>query len=231
MSAEEIQARVEALSENQSEPDTQMDALTISMIEMDESKFDRIISKNIEAIGFERTMLEVIYSFLDKLSLLWLTGSIHPVQENFISYLIRQKIIAAIDRKPVVQSRKAKKFLIYLPEGETQELSLLLLHYILKSRGFKVVNIGQNISLEDLKDAYSIQKSDFIYTMITETYTKKPVQKYIYQLSDNFPNCTILLSGFQIIAQGVSSEKNIKVLPSLNDTLEFLKEKKVLNGV
>ena len=132
MSKEEIADKVAAISEINFEYNTQLDALTISMIEMDEYKFDRIISTNIQQIGFERTVLEIIYPFLDKLSVLWLTGSVNPIQENFMSYLIRQKIIAAIDNEPFSSGKNVKKFMIYLPEGENQELSLLLMHYLLR---------------------------------------------------------------------------------------------------
>ena len=44
MSKEEIADKVAAISEINFEYNTQLDALTISMIEMDEYKFDRIIS-------------------------------------------------------------------------------------------------------------------------------------------------------------------------------------------
>ena len=73
MEKEEILEKVAAISEINLENDVQLDALTLSMIEMDEYKFDRIISTNIQQLGFERTMIEVIYPFLDKLGLLWLT--------------------------------------------------------------------------------------------------------------------------------------------------------------
>jgi MerR family transcriptional regulator, light-induced transcriptional regulator len=92
---------------------------------MDECKFDRVFAANIQQIGFERTMLEVIYPFLAKLSVLWLTGSLRPVQESFMSSLVRQKIIAAIDREPPVLNRDVATFMLYLPEGEQQELSML----------------------------------------------------------------------------------------------------------
>ncbi len=130
MTNKEIAEKVAAISEINFEYGTQLDALTISMIEMDEFKFDRIISTNIQQLGFERTMLEIIYPFLDKLSVLWLTGSINPVQENFMSYLIRQKLIVAINNLPLLQSKDTKKFIIYLPEGERQELSLLFMSYL-----------------------------------------------------------------------------------------------------
>lgn len=222
MSKAEIAEKVAAISEINFEYSTQLDALTISMIEMDEYKFDRIITMNIQQMGFERTMTEVIHPFLDKLSLLWLTGSINPVQENFISYLIRQKIIVAIDNEPFAMGSNAKKFLLYLPEGERQELSLLFLHYLLKTRRNKVVYLGQDISLNDLQDAYQIHKPDYIYTMITETFAKQSVEKYMNTLAEQLPESKILLSGYQVIAQDVQSTQRINVLRSLDQTIHFL---------
>ena len=222
MRDEEILEKVAAISEVNFENDVQLDALTLSMIEMDEYKFDRIISTNIQQLGFERTMIEVIHPFLDKLSLLWLTGSINPVQENFMSYLIRQKIISAINNEPIAQGKDIPKFLIYLPEGESQELSLLFMHYLLKSRKFKVIYIGNYISLTDLKDAYQIHTPEFIYAIISETFTKPHIKDYVTTLKNTFPETTLLLSGYQVISQNVQSADNCKVLANLDETIAFL---------
>ncbi len=222
MSRQAVADKVASIAEINFENSTQLDALTLSMIEMDEQKFDRIVSMNIQQMGFERTMLEVIYPFLDKLGVLWLTGSINPVQENFISYLIRQKIIVAIDQEPIPQGKQVKKFIIYLPEGEKQELTLLFMHYILKSRRNHVLYLGQDISIADLRDACKVHKPDFIFTMISETFAKEPVQKYVDKLSETFPDCQILLSGYQVVAQKVTTPENVRVLRSLDHTLEFL---------
>lgn len=224
MADEEILEKVAAISEINFENDVQLDALTLSMIEMDEFKFDRIVSTNIQQLGFERTMIEVIYPFLDKLGLLWLTGSINPVQENFMSYLIRQKIISAINNEPIAQGKDIPKFLIYLPEGESQELSLLFMHYILKSRRFKVIYIGNYISLTDLKDAYQIHHPEYIYAIISETFTKPPVKDYVKTLTTTFPDAQILLSGYQVITQKVESTDNCSVLANLSETIAFLNE-------
>lgn len=226
MNAEERSLKVAALSEKSFEHDTQLDALTISMIEMDEYKFDRIINANIQQLGFERTMLEVIHPFLDKLGLLWLTGSIHPVQENFMSYLIRQKIIVAIDNLPITLGRSTKKFLLYLPEGENQELSLLFMHYLLRSRNFQVIYIGQNMSIDDLRDVYQIHKPDFIYTIISETFTRQSIDKYLDQLAYHFKESKILVSGYQAITQKFTPNFNTSILKSLDETIVFLEEQK-----
>lgn len=223
MEQRELVEKVAAISSVNDLSGTQLDALTISMIEMDEFKFERIITANIEHIGFERTMLEIIYPFLDKLGVLWLTGSINPVQENFISYLIRQKIISAIDRTPYPHFGEQRKFIIYLPEGERQELSILFMHYLLKSRNNKVIYLGQDISIQDLKDAFKIHEPDFIFTMITESFAKESVQTYVDKLAACFPSARILISGYQVIAQGVQPPPNVLILHSLDEALALVR--------
>ena len=227
LAPEEITEKVASISDKNIENDTQLDALTISMIEMDEYKFDRIISTNIQKTGFERTMLEVIHPFLDKLGLLWLTGSIRPVQENFMSYLIRQKLIVALDHLPWTLGKNVKKYLLYLPEGETQELSLLFMHYLLKARQNQVIYVGQNMSIGDLQDVYAIHKPDYIYTMVTETFSRQPVSRYVDLLSKTFHESKILLSGYQIVAQNIESYNNVVVLKSLQETINFLDAPKI----
>ena len=222
MGDQEILEKVAAISEVNLENDVQLDALTLSMIEMDEYKFDRIISTNIQQLGFEKTMIEVIYPFLDKLGLLWFTGSINPVQENFMTYLVRQKIISAIDSIPIALGVNVPKFLIYLPAGESQELSLLFMHYLLKSRRFKVIYAGKDINIADLQDACRIHKPDYIYTIISETFVKSPLKKYVASLTDNFPDTQFLLSGYQILTQNIEEVNNIKVLKNLEDTISFI---------
>lgn len=222
MSSDEISKEVAKISEVNYEYHTQLDALTISMIEMDEFKFDKIINANITQIGFERTMLEVIHPFLDKLSVLWLTGSIYPVQENFISCLIRQKITAALDSIDPPRNNTRRKFLVYLPKGERQELSILFFSFLLKARNFQVIYLGTEVSVIDLKDVWKIHKPDFIFTMITETFTEGSVNKYISKISETFNEAQFLVSGYQVIAQQVKSHSNIKVLASLNEAIEYI---------
>ncbi len=222
MSKPEIAEKVAAVSDLSFEGDAQLDALALAMIEMDEYKFERILSANIHQVGFERTMLEVVYPFLEKLSLLWLTGSINPVQENFISNLIRQKLIAAIDKLPLPTGSQVKKFVLFLPEGERQELSLLFMHYLVKNRKHHVVYLGQDISPADLHDAERIAKPDYVFTMITESFGQEPAQRYVNKLCNIFPNARVLLTGYQVMAQSVHPPANAIILQSLDQTLYFL---------
>ena len=222
MSDEDLaQALAEATSSGVSQ-NVQIETLTLAMMEMDEQKFNNIIDVTIKQLGFEKTMLGVIYPFLEKLSMLWLTGSVAHVQETFISNLIRQKLISATNEVPLTTDKKAKKIVLYLPEGERQELSLQLLHYLLKKRNFKVTYLGGDITLTDVSDAVSILKPDYIFTMITETYVGDSVNSYVLQMRMLFPEVHLLLSGYQVVAQNVLNTEYITVLRSLDETMSHI---------
>ena len=227
MSENEIAQQVSHLTEIKDLESNQFDAMAIAMMEMDELKFEIIFSRAIKQYSFEHVMLEVIFPFLERASMLWLSGSIEPVQEMFIINLIRQKLIVAIDSIKVPDKPINKKFAVFTPPGERQELSILLMWFLLKSRGFDVLYLGQDVGLGDLRDAHRIGKPHYFFTMISEAFSNKPVQDYVDRLSDTFPNSTILLSGYQIAAQKVQESSNVKILHSLNQTISFIESIKV----
>ncbi len=224
LSPQEIAEQASSISECNLEYDTQLDTLTIAMIELDEYKFDHVLTTNIDTIGFERTLVSVIYPFLERLSLLWLTGSVSPLQEHFMSNLLRQKVIAAIDKEPLVspKERDSKKFLIFLPEGEQQELSLLFMYFLLKTRRHQVTYLGSEISFEDLRDAYNIRKPDYVFTLINEPFQKISIQQYVNNLATQFVDCQILLSGYQVISKELCLADNISVCASFDETIQFI---------
>ena len=192
------------------------------MMELDEARFNAAIDTSIEQIGFEKTMLGVIHPFLQKLSMLWVTGSVSHVQESFISNLIRQKLITAIDKLEVTKKKSAKKILLYLPKGENQELSLQLMHFLLKARKFNVAYLGADMVISDVGDAVRILKPNYVFTMITETYLGETVNNYISRMQTQFPDCHLLLSGYQVVAQNVNNTEQITVLRSLDETIDHL---------
>lgn len=226
MSKEDISSKVSDVSDIKIGLDAELDVLTLAVIEMDEYKFSRILDNHIKQLGFEQAMLEVIYPFMEKLSLLWLTGSIKPVQENFITLLIRNKLIAAIEQLPLTTDRGAKKFLLYLPKDEQQELSLLFMQYILKKRDNQVVNLGPNMALVDLKDACQIHHPDYVFTILSETFNRAPVQRYLKNLSEAAEGSHLLLTGYLVAAQSIQTPENATILPSLGDTINFLEKAK-----
>ena len=221
MNQHQMHQAVLEITETQEDPELQSDALTLSMLELDEEKFDAIMSQQIEDRGFKATMMEVIFPFLNRLNVLWMTGSVMPVQENYIAGLIKQKIYVAIDQLPLSETKKGT-FMVYLPEGEEHELSALFVHFLLREYGFRVINLGRNISIDDVYQACQIKHPDYIFTLINEGLLKMPVKDYVEKLSVHCRSSKILLSGLQISRQQIKSRKNYITFDSLDEILVYL---------
>jgi len=222
MASEEIRDEVIKLTDRSLTHDDQIHALTICMIEMDEDRFDKILSTNILKLGFEQTMLNIIYPFMSKIGVLWQTGAINPAQEHFISNLVRQKLIVAIDGQ--ISQGGGKKFLLFLPEGELHEISILFASYLIKSKGHKVIYLGQSTPNDDLLSVFKLHQPEYLLTVITTSPSSEYVQEYVNALSERFSSCQILVTGYQVIGQDLVFPKNVRQMNYIRDIKELLEE-------
>lgn len=222
MPYDQMQKEVLKLTEKRLSFPEQIHTLTLAMIDHDEERFEKIISTLILQLGFEETMIKVIYPFLMKIGILWQTGAISPSQEHFISNLIRQKIIVAIDGLFVPSAEYRKKYLLYLPENELHEISLLFSAYLIKSRKNKIFYIGQNTPFEDLISVYNAMKPHYLLTVITSYPQSSDVQDYVDKLGEKFHNNTILVTGRQVVGQDLRVRDNVIILNQLQDLVNFV---------
>lgn len=197
----------------------QVKGLVISMIELEEERFEKIITNNIRNQGFNYTIEKIVYPFLSKIGVMWQTGSINPAQEHFISNLIRQKLIVAIDGVVVPENGTAKTIVLFLPDGELHELSLLYFNYLLKSKGHAVIYLGQSVPMNDLKKVTEIRKPHILISVFTHIIEEPEI--FIKKLSDSFPNTSIFLSGCQVINKLEQLPTNVRVFNTPQDLLDL----------
>ncbi|MGB3781181.1 MAG: MerR family transcriptional regulator [Tunicatimonas sp.] len=200
----------------------QINALLLSMIDLNQERFEEVIASNSRKIGFEATVLNVIYPFLSKIGVLWQTDAINPAQEHFVTNLIRQKIIVALDGLPSPQRNTADKYLFYLPEGELHELTLLFANYIVKARHNRAIYFGQNLPFDDVINIYGILNPEYIVTVITTSPPANQVQDYVHRLAAYFPKATILLSGYQVLSQDIKLADNVTVFHRIEHMIDFV---------
>ncbi|MCC5919952.1 MAG: MerR family transcriptional regulator [Cyclobacteriaceae bacterium] len=199
LSEEEMNDQILKITQRDLEYPDQVQALTLSMLQFDENRFEKILSGSILKIGFEDTMINIIYPFLSKIGILWQTGSINPAQEHFISNLIRQKLIVAIDGQYVEKNADTPKVLVYLPENEMHEISLLFATYIYKSRGNHVLYLGQNVPFDDVIKAYNFYQPDYIFSIFTCFPENDRVESYIKRMDQKLPESKIILAGYKAV--------------------------------
>lgn len=195
--------------------------LTIAMLELDEHLFHNICSVASQKMGIEGMMFSVIYPFLERIGLLWVTNRVNPAQEHFISHLIRQKLIAAIDNLPVPPCNAETRYLLFLPEGELHELSLLLLNFILRSRGNHTLYLGQNTPFEDIRNSIYYYKPTYICTLLTSAH-KTEIDTLMMQLTEIANQTTIMIAGRQVFEIDSKDYPDLTFLHSPYQVIEWV---------
>lgn len=220
MSLDDMNKKVLELSELEHSRDVHIDQMVVAMIDMEEELFEKILSNLILRFGFEKTITEIVYPFLEKIGILWQTQNITPAHEHFISNLIRQKIIVAIDGLPI-PPKNAKKVLIFLPEGEQHEMGLLFYHFLIRKLGYRTYYLGQNVPHEDLKSVYKVHQPEVMLTSITSTPII-PVETYLESLANDFAGTKILVSGYQVQKFNGLKLKNVQTFSTALQLEQYL---------
>ena len=182
MSDEEIHQLVSQVLIN-SDQESEIKALVISMINLDEQEFDDILKSHIIKNGILTTFTDVVYPFLHKVGVLWGINKIMPAQEHFVSNLIRQKICSAIDLLPIAP-KDAPKIIMFLTEGENHEIGLLLASFIAKKLGWRVFYLGQNVPHDNLQTMVELLRPTYILTFFittTSSSIKERINKIVSQ--------------------------------------------------
>ncbi len=194
MNETEINEKILSLNQLEAQQERIVNTLIQNMIDFDPESFETVLNDFIETRGIEKTIFQIIFPFLEKIGILWLTNHINPAQEHLVSNIIRQKLIVGIQFTNI-DIKINKTVLLFLPEGEYHELSLLFIHFLLKNKGVSCIYLGCSISLEDIEYVTRLKNPDYIYTHLTSCSSKFNLEKFISALSKKFVDTPVIISG------------------------------------
>lgn len=225
MTHEKIREMVLVVSEKDSPHSAQIKALIAAMFSLDEVSFNAVLSSNILKMGLEDTIIQIVFPFLHQIGVLWMTSAIHPAHEHFITHLIRQKLHVAIDAQTGKPHTSGKKFLLFLPEGESHEIGLLFANYVLRCKGHEVVYLGQNLPYEDLAKVFDFYEPNYVFSAVTSAMDGQEVQTFINKLSKSWPDTTIILTGYLILSNtALVLPNNVKVIKDPSELIGIATE-------
>jgi MerR family transcriptional regulator, light-induced transcriptional regulator len=221
MSETEVRQKVFSLNSAEAVQDRVINELIQSMIDLDMEQFEQSLESYIFTRGIDKAITQIIFPFLERVGILWMTGHIVPAQEHLVSNVIRQKIIVGIDGT-VSHVRVEKTILLFLPEGEHHEIGLLYMYYLLKARGVRTLYLGADVPFKDLEFVVRLKKPDFIYTHLTTRPRYFNLEKFLDRFTQQLPGTQLIISGSKVIS-GVKKDYNsVHFKTSLQGMLEFI---------
>lgn len=218
LSKAELESMALTYSEDVEDAGIQLDSMLAAMFNLDENAFEKILSSHVLKFGLEYTMAHLFFPFLKRIGVLWQTGQVNPAFEHFMSNLIRQKLIVAIDAQIHTVKPESKKFVLFLPEGEMHEIGLLFANFVLRARGHQTIYLGQNLPYTDLDSIIGQYNANYVMTVLTSIPLKSGIQDLINNLATRYPEQTMLLTGMQVANQiSLKLPANVKVLNTIED--------------
>ncbi len=215
----QIHEQVQAFEQSQNGPIDQVENLILAMTALDENRFERIMGNCILRLGFGETMLQVIQPFMQRVGVLWQIDAIKPGQEHFISNLVRQKVISAIDSLTAPPRADASTYLFFMPESEYHELGLLFGHYLVRKAGHRSIYLGQSVPFADLEAIVDHSAPDRLVVGFVNGHSVQEAPDYLRKLHSRFPKTLIHYFGNADV-QGIPLATRLVDLRSFNSMLD-----------
>lgn len=221
MNEVEINEKILSLNQHEAQIERIVNSLIKHMIDLDTEDFELVLDEFIATRGIEKTITQIIFPFLEKIGILWLTNHINPGQEHLVSNIVRQKLIVGIDSaSSSVQINKT--VLLFLPESEYHELSLLFMQFLLKNKGVKTIYLGASIPLDNVAYIVTHKKPDYIYTHLTTPGSKFNLERFMTDASKKFSGIPLIISGQLTNSYDKKTVHNVKFIKSLPEVMEFI---------
>jgi len=190
-------------------------------LEMNPVAFEKKLNGYMKHYGIERTVEELIFAFLEKIGIMWMTNRIFPAQEHLVSNIIFRKIALAAENIPL-QTDASPKILLFLPEGEIHDIGLMYVYYMLRKNGKQPFYLGPNTPLKEVKLSYDMLLPRYMYVHLTASTTGIDTAKYLQQLCKMFPQVLIIASGIMVKAVKLTTIKNLQLVNSLQEARQTL---------
>jgi len=221
MTLPEINDKLLTLSQSQAQQERIVNELIQLLVDLEIEKIDQTLNNYIRTKGIEKTIIQIIFPFLERIGILWLTNHVNPAQEHLVSNLIRQKIIIGIENCNTEPSSN-ETVLLFLPEGEHHELGLLFISYLLKNKGVKAIYLGADVPLKDMEFVARLKKTTLIYCHLTSLAHNFNFDKFLLNLQNSLTDYKILISGQVCQQYKKKVPDNVILLQSLSAVMEYI---------
>lgn len=196
--------------------------LKLSMLNYDEALFNEIVREHSDEHGLEKTVLEVFLPFLSQIGVLWLTNSICPAQEHFISHLMRQVLNSAVDCLQEDLKSDAPIAVLYLPEREIHDISLLFIHFLCRKYQIRSVFLGASVPFSDLMGVAEQFPNARFVSYCTTYPASSEAQSYVNLVTSEFEGLDnkFLLAGK--VFEGCASNDVVTTVTNGEDLMKVL---------
>jgi DNA-binding transcriptional MerR regulator len=181
LNVDEIPKLVRSIALKSNSEQVSINAFKLAMINFDYELFDINFDEILQNHDFEYCFMQIFMPLMRELGILWQTGAISPSHEHFITNLVKQKIHLQTEslQRNKFSNDDLPIFVLFLPENEIHELGILYLNYLILSKGFRTIFLGQSLQISSLETLYSYDTKFNFVSYLTVEPKKEEIMPYL----------------------------------------------------
>jgi len=221
MTSETISEKVLSLTSFEARHERLINAMLNAMVELDAKTFEEIVDEYVAESGIPESIKHLLFPFLQRIGILWMTDHVRVAQEHLVSNIIRQKLIKGIEDINIKYTNN-NTIVLFLPDGEYHELGLLYVYYILKTKGIHTIYLGADVPVEELEYVCKLKNPRYLYTHLTALPARFNFEKYLNVITHHIGNSHLMISGNVTHHYRKKIPVGIVFLKSLDEVIEHL---------
>lgn len=225
LNSDEIPTLVRELASKGKQKHHAINTFKMAMLHFDQSLFYNTYNNLLQENTFKEIFYSVFIPLLEEIGVLWQTDTINPAHEQFISTLIKQKVLINIEKVQTLEpSKKDKTFVLFLPMYEIHDIGLLYINYEIVCAGYQSIFLGQSVPIDSLKDITDHYQNIIFGSYFTVNPEQDEIDDYISKFYNEVidkTNNEFFVLGYQ--TQYIDSNKLPKSIKTFSSIKEFVK--------
>lgn len=216
----EIDDYLKSIVSDQTVVDKTFNNMKLAMLNYSNHLFCETFEEARERFSFNDVFYNIFIPFLNEIGLLWQSNTINSTHEHFVTSLMKQKMWTQINKLQQENSNTGKTYVLFLPEGEINDLSLIFLNNLLLTKGYRTIYLGPNVSTEYLGTLSNLHNDLVFLSYFTVAPHTEEVNSYI----SNFKKQICIPNNHELWVMGrilkeiaVPVDINVKVIQSFED--------------
>ena len=190
--ARDIEDKIEQLSSDNIKWQKAINDLTINMYTLQPESFEWVLDELLLHWPIDILVEKIIFPFLTVTHLLWTGNKLS--EKHLVVTAIRKKLIFAIESSGLISTRN-EPVLLFLPDRKQLDLGLLYCNYYLKRRGIKVLYLGNDVSIQNLKNIFHELTLSYLFTYLPQDHAFQ-TEQLLECMSLYAPNCKLIIGKY-----------------------------------
>lgn len=199
---------------------SRVDFFINKIMDFDEVAIVQTLQQLDEMQGLDRVFSDLLIPVLRKIGELWQVDTINAAHEHFFSHVLRDYIIRNTIKAKDNEIIKGR-VLLFLREGEFHELALVFYNYVLRSKGYQTIYLGQSLPNEDVARSIRRIKPDLIFTSLIAKLEEQELTELMTIFENNIDLSKIYMGGYQVKLYQDAIPSAIHIIRSIDDLMQL----------